>query len=362
MRAAMPGAMKAVVAYAPGDYRYEEVEVPRAGRDEVIIKVEACGICAGDIKAFQGGPRFWGGGGNPCYIEPPMIPGHEFIGRVVEIGEQSTNSAGLKLGDRVAAEQIVPCGSCRYCRNGHYWLCQPHVVFGFKKHLNGGFAEYVRLPGRAIVHQVPTHLPLEAAVLIEPYSCSMHAIDRAGIGPADVVVISGAGPLGLGMIAAARLRKPAQLIALDLHDFRLDLAKQLGCDLAINPRTEDAVSIINDLTDGYGCDVYIEATGYPASVTQGIQMIKKAGRFVEFGVFNDQVTCDWSLIGDGKELDILGVSLSPHCYPKVIRGIAAGELPTAGVVTHKYGFAEFEQALATCLKGEDAVKVVLVPD
>lgn len=358
----IPEKMMAVVAYGPGDYRYEEVDTPRAGRGEVVIRVEACGICAGDIKAYQGGPRFWGGDGIPSYVEPPMVPGHEFIGRIVEIGEGFRHSHDLQIGDRVISEQVVPCGECRFCRKGQYWMCQIHDVYGFKHYLNGGFAQYMKLPIKAIIHKVPDDIPIEKAVLIEPYSCSMHAVERADIQPGDVVVISGAGPLGLGMVAAARLKKPGKLIALDLFDARLEKAKALGCDMALNPRKDDVYRIIEELTEGYGCDIYIEATGHPDSVPQGLRMIRKLGRFVEFSVFNDPVVCDWSIIGDGKELDILGASLSPFCYPKVIEGIASGELGTDGVVTHQFPLSRFREAFGVCERGRDSLKVVLLPN
>lgn len=106
----LPKKMKAIVAYAPGDYRFEVVDTPRAGEGEMILKVEACGICAGDVKAFHGAKSFWGGDGNPPYIKAPMIPGHEFVGRVVEIGDKVKGN--WKIGDRICPEQIVPCGEC----------------------------------------------------------------------------------------------------------------------------------------------------------------------------------------------------------------------------------------------------------
>ena len=154
-------------------------------------------------------------------------------------------------------------------------------------------------------------MPLEKALLIEPYGCSKHAVDRAQIGSEDVVVISGAGTLGLGMITYARMRNPALLIALDLADNRLEKAKEFGADLVMNPQKEDVTKKVLELTEGYGCDIYIEATGHPSSVQQGLNMIRKLGRFVEFSVFGQPATIDWSIIGDRKELDVLGSHLRP---------------------------------------------------
>ena len=145
-------------------------------------------------------------------------------------------------------------------------------------------AEYVRYPKFAVISHVPEEMSLEDALLIEPYGCSKHAVDRAQIRNEDIVVISGAGTLGLGMITYARMQNPAKLIALDMVDNRLEKAKEFGADLTMNPGKEDVVSKILEMTDGYGCDIYIEATGHPSSVRQGLSMIRKLGRFVEFSV------------------------------------------------------------------------------
>ena len=223
-------------------------------------------------------------------------------------------------------------------------MCQPHAIFGFQSGNNGGMAEYVRYPKTAVISRVPEEMPLEQALLIEPYGCSKHAVDRAQIGSEDVVVISGAGTLGLGMITYARMRNPSLLIALDLADNRLEKAKEFGADLVMNPAKEDAVKKVMELTDGYGCDIYIEATGHPSSVQQGLNMIRKLGRFVEFSVFGQPATIDWSIIGDRKELDVLGSHLSPYCYPFVIKNIENGSLKTDGVVSRMFPIEEWEKA------------------
>ena len=360
----MNSKMRALVTYGAHDYRYEEVEIPRAGSGEIIIKVEGCGICAGDLKAFKGGSVFWGDGKKPPYLEVPAIGGHEFVGHIVEIGEDidKKETYGIadkefKVGDRVVVEQIAPCGTCRYCREGNYHLCAPHNVYGFKNYLNGGFAEYAKLTKESLIYKIPEDMPLEQALLIEPYACSMHAVDRAKIEADDVVVISGAGCLGLGMITAARRKNPRCLIALDLNDERLKMAEEFGCDRVVNPAKEDLETVIMELTQGYGCDVYIEATGHPSSVKQGLEIIRKAGRFIEFSLFLETVTCDWSVIGDGKELDMHGVSLSYGCFHETIRGLYSGELKSDGVVTHRFELCDYEAAFEQSGSGAGSVKV-----
>lgn len=354
-----PEKMKAVVAYAPEDYRYEEVDTPSIEHpEEIVIKVEACGICAGDIKAYDGAPSFWGDETQPAYIKAPMIPGHEFIGRIVEIGDDVKD---FKVGDRVISEQIVPCWDCRFCNRGQYWMCEKHDLYGFQNNVNGGMAEYMKFPKEAINYKVPEDLPIEDAILIEPYACSLHAVQRANIQLGDFVVLSGAGTLGLGMIGAAKKSGTGTLVVLDMKDERLELAKAFGADIVLNPSKVDVEKEIKGMTEGYGCDVYIEATGHPKSVEQGLAMIRKLGTFVEFSVFGDPVTVDWSIISDRKELDLLGSHLGPYCYPLVIDGIQNGDFPTQGVVTHKLPLNDFEHGFDLMKKGDKSIKIILEP-
>ena len=151
----LPVTMKAVVCHGIRDYRLEEAPTPSPGPGEVVIKVHDCGICASDIKCYTGAPLFWGDEHRPPYVDGPVIPGHEFVGDVVALGEGAAGRHGIALHDRVVAEQIVPCGACRYCLNGHYWMCMEARVFGFKKIVHGGMAEYMKLPALARIYKVP---------------------------------------------------------------------------------------------------------------------------------------------------------------------------------------------------------------
>lgn len=353
----IPKTMKALVAYSKDDYRLElAYPTPECGPDDIIIKTEACGICAGDVKCKHGAAMFWGDETQPSWVKPPFIPGHEFFGRIVQIGENLTN---YKIGERIIADQIVPCGECRFCKDGHYWMCQPHNIFGFQNTNNGGMAEYVRFPKNAVISRVPDSMTIEQALLIEPYGCSKHAVDRAQITNEDVVVISGAGTLGLGMVTYASMKNPKALIILDMIDSRLEKALEFGADYVWNPSKIDVLSEINKMTDDYGCDIYIEATGHPSSVTQGLSMIRKLGRFVEFSVFGAPTTVDWSIIGDRKELDVLGSHLSPYAYPFVIENMVNGKLKTNGVVTKMMPIEQWEKAFEYSAGKEGDLKVAL---
>jgi erythritol/L-threitol dehydrogenase len=361
MSSMLPDHMRAVVCRGPRDYRLEEWQVPRPGPGEVVVRVRSVGICASDLKCYLGAPLFWGDARRTGYCQPPVIPGHEFVGEVVELGEGAAEQYGLAIGDIAVSEQIVPCWECRYCRRGQYWMCMQHDIYGFRQKTFGAMAEYMRFPKGAINHKVPRTIPTAHAAFIEPLACSIHAVQRGEIELGDVVVIAGAGPLGLGMIAAARMKSPGLLIAVDLDDGRLDLAKACGADMGINPRSEDAIARVQALTGGYGCDVYIEATGHPSAVEQGLHMIRKLGTFVEFSVMREPVTVDWTIIGDTKELNIHGAHLGPYCYPIAIDMIQRGLLPMERIVTHELPLAAFQEGIDLVGAGDRSVKVTLTP-
>ena len=357
----LPKSMQAVVCHGPRDYRLQEWDVPTPGTEEVVIRVDSVGICASDLKCYSGAALFWGDANRVGYAQPPVIAGHEFVGTVMALGAGAAAKYGLALGDTAISEQIVPCWRCRYCRRGQYWMCQEHEIYGFRQKAFGAMAEFMLFPANAINYKVPNSIPKEHAVFIEPLACSIHAVQRGEIELDDVVVIAGAGPLGLGMIAAARMKSPRLLIALDMNDERLELAKATGADLGLNPNKVDVVDEVRKLTDGYGCDVYIEATGHPAAVEQGLHMIRKLGTFVEFSVMREPVTVDWTIIGDTKELNIHGSHLGPYCYPIAMEMLAKGLLPMDRIITHTMPLASFQQGIDLVGAGTQSVKVTLTP-
>jgi threonine dehydrogenase-like Zn-dependent dehydrogenase len=343
--------MMAVRTYGPRDYRLEEIPVPKPGPGELLIEVGACGICASDMKCWLGGELFWGAEGKGGYVEGPCTAGHEYAGRVVALGDGAGERHGVGLGERVVAEQIVPCGECRFCQSGEYWMCRRHFIFGFKRQTNGGMARYNLFPAQALVHKVPDSLSEGEAAYIEPAACAWHAVDRGEIKEGDTVVICGVGNIGLCMLQIAKMSKPGHLIALDAKPYRLELARQLGADVAIDVTQEDAVQRVRALTDDYGCDVYIEASGNPAGIAQGLQMIRKLGTFVEFSVFNEPATINWTIIGDTKELNIHGSHLGPYCYPKTIAAIANGSLNVKPLIADAYPLTSFAEAMQASLSG-----------
>ena len=204
--AQIPEKMQAVICHGPENYQLEEVLVPTPGPGEALVRVEAVGICASDLKCYHGAAKFWGDENRPAWAETEVIPGHEFVGTIVQLDEQAASHWGVAVGDRVVSEQIVPCWKCRYCLDGKYWMCGPHDMFGFKRRTPGAMAEYMIYSVDALVHKVSPDLPPAHAAFAEPLSCALHAVERADVKFEDVVVVAGCGPIGLGMIAGAKAK------------------------------------------------------------------------------------------------------------------------------------------------------------
>jgi erythritol/L-threitol dehydrogenase len=357
----LPETMKAVVVHGPGDYRLEEVPVPTPGPGEALVRVEAVGICASDLKAYHGAAKFWGDENRPAWTETQVIPGHEFAGEIVVLDDTAAARWGVAVGDRVVAEQIVPCDECRYCRRGEYWMCGPHDMYGFKRVAPGAMAEYMVYTPTSRVHRVSKDIPAHHAAFAEPLSCALHAVERASIQFEDVVVVAGCGPIGLGMIAGAAAKSPAAIVALDLADSKLELARKCGATHAVNIGREDPVGFVRAMTDGYGADVYLEATGHVSAVGQGLNLLRKLGRYVEYSVFGAEVTVDWSIISDDKELDVLGAHLGPHCWPAAVRMLESGTLPMDEICTHQLPLERFQDGLDLVEAGDRSIKVSLIP-
>jgi erythritol/L-threitol dehydrogenase len=356
-----PDVMQGVVCHGPGDYRVESLPVPVPGPGEALLRVEAVGICASDVKCYQGAAKFWGDESRPAWAETEVVPGHEITGRVVALDAAAAIRWGVSEGQRIVVEQIVPCWACRYCANGDYHMCQVHNIYGFKRATPGGMQEYMTVPAGSLVHPISADIPPAHAAFAEPLSCSLHAVERAALTFSDVVVVAGCGPIGLGMIAGAVAKSPAEIVALDLDPRKLELAAHTGATVTVDVGREDAVAQVLDLTGGYGADVYFEATGHPSAVVQGLNLLRKLGRFVEYSVFKDEVSVDWSIISDDKELDVRGAHLGQNCWPAAIRLIEQGRLPLDDICTHQLPLADVARGLDLVASGQESVKVSLLP-
>jgi D-arabinose 1-dehydrogenase-like Zn-dependent alcohol dehydrogenase len=283
--------MDAVVCHGPGDYRFERIPIPALPAGGAVLRVEAVGICASDVKCFQGAPMFWGDESRAAYCEPPVVSGHEFIGIVEEIDAAAVSRWGVDVGSRVAVEQIVPCGTCLYCRRGSFWLCDPHRIFGFKTSLPGAMGQYVAIPSAAHVYQMAADVRPEHAAFTEPLACALHAVDRAGLLAEDVVVVAGAGPIGLGMVAGAA-RSGVRLSSRWTPTRSGSKSRPAGgAELTINIATETQSTVSPNsptataATSTSRRPVTLQRCRRPADA-------EEARPFVEYSVFKEPVSAD----------------------------------------------------------------------
>ena len=226
---------------------------------------------------------------------------------------------------------------------------------------DGSWAEYMKFTKGSIVWKVPAELPWEVAVAIEPLACGIHGAERANIQFGDTVVVMGSGPIGLLMLQAAKLKNPMLLIAVDRHDEKLNIAKELGADLVLNPQKVDVVKKVKELSGGLGCDVVLEVTGNPKGVEMSVDMLRRGGRMMEYGVFTEQPNFDFSIIVD-KELEIMGALLGTWAYPQAIKFLTEGLVKTDKIVTHNFPLKDWKKAIETSEKHlENSIKVTMTP-
>jgi threonine dehydrogenase-like Zn-dependent dehydrogenase len=169
-------------------------------------------------------------------------------------------------------------------------------------------------------------------------------------------------PIGLGMVAGAAAKSPRAVVALDMAPRRLQLARRCGATHTVDIWEGTADELVSSLTEGYGADVYLEGTGHPAAVLQGLRLLRKKGTYVEYGVFGSDVTVDWSIISDDKELDVLGAHLGQHCWPAAIAMIESGRLPLDEICTHQLPLSQFQEGLDMVADGTSSIKVSLIPE
>jgi L-iditol 2-dehydrogenase len=260
--------MKAVSMYKPGDLRVEEVALPIIQPDEVMVKVYAVGICGSDI------PRVLTYGAHVS----PIIIGHEFSGEITEIGKDIKN---FKVGDRVVVPPLIPCYECEWCKKGIYSLCEDYDYYGSRR--NGALAEYVGVKEGNLLH-VPDNVSYEDAATLDPCANAYHGLTRANFQIGDSVCVVGTGPIGLFAVQYAKLSGASQVIAVDVWDEKLVIAKKVGADICINSLNEDPVEAVKKATNNKGANIVIDLSGAPIAQKQCILMASKMGRVVYLGI------------------------------------------------------------------------------
>jgi L-iditol 2-dehydrogenase len=343
------------VLTAPSEFSIEDVEKPSPGPNEVLCRVRAVAICGTDAHLIRGDyPGFW----PPRY---PFIPGHEWSGEVVELGEGAA-ALGWAVGDRVAGTSHDACGFCRKCVEGRYNLCENYGVEGLHRqyghNYQGSYAEYV-VHGLKSVFHLPDELSFHEGALLDPASIALHTANRGGIRAGDTVVVVGPGPVGLLAADAARTMGAGRVIVIG-RGSRLAKAAELGHE-TIDYTAGDPVAEVRSRTGGFGCDVVLECAGVPDSLRWSIAMLHRGGRCAVVGIPVEGVALSLQeLVLYEKEL--VGVRATAGGMPRVMPFVVDGRIRVKELHTHTFPLERFAEALETFAERRDgALKVIVEP-
>jgi 6-hydroxycyclohex-1-ene-1-carbonyl-CoA dehydrogenase len=340
--------MRAAVFHAPNQpLELTEIPTPTPGAGEVLVRVAACGMCHTDLHYLDHGVK--------TFKKPPLVLGHEVAGTVAELG------AGVgdhSPDDRVLIPSVLSCGRCRYCRNGRENLCECLVMLG--NNIDGGYAEYVVVPADELV-PVPESIPLErACVIADALSTPYHAVkDRGRVRPGDTVAVVGCGGVGLNVVQCAAAAG-ARVVALDLVDARLELARELGALETLNPTSvERPDKQIRKLTDG-GVDVAFEVVGSPSTIQLAFSLLRKGGRLCIVGFSAESVSLPAGKIMYYEQEVVGSLGCGGGAYPEIMRMVEAGQLRLEPIVSGSFPLEEINEAFNRLRRGE-GVRWVVTP-
>ncbi|MCU9595189.1 zinc-binding dehydrogenase [Caldibacillus thermolactis] len=330
-----------------GNLEVQSKPEPFPKKDQVKIKVKYAGICGSDIHTYEGDYK----------VGVPVTLGHEFSGEIVEVGEGVKE---FQVGDRVTSETTYYiCGKCEYCQTRDYNLCNHRKGLGTQQ--DGAFAKYV-IARKESVHHLPENVDFLSAAMTEPLACTYHAIEKVKIHEGDLVVVTGPGPIGLLAAQVAKSQKATVIITGISNDkLRLDKAKELGIDYAINTQEEDVKELVKKLTKGYGADVVLECSGAVLAAKQGLDLLRKKGKYVQVGLFAQQdVQFDLEKIIQ-KEIHVVGSrSQKPDDWEPALTLMSEGKVNAESLITHVFNITQWEEAYNVIKSGE-AIKVLLTP-
>jgi L-iditol 2-dehydrogenase len=347
--------MLAAVYHGPGDLRIEQAPKPDIGAGEILVRVKSASICGTDLRILQGAHRKY----------PPgtvRIPGHEVVGTIAEMDAAAN---GLAIGKRVFVAPNIGCGHCRQCISGNNNLCADYDALGIT--LDGGFAEYVRVPVKALAqgNVLPISEEMDSAVqaLIEPFACVLRGQNAVGIKPGEVVLIMGAGPIGIMHAKLARLRGAGRVIVSEVMPSRLAQAARLAADRAVNPSEEDLARVVNAESGGRGADVIIVAAPAHAAQESALQLAAIGGRINFFGGLpKDRPSIHFdSNVVHYRELHITGTTAcsTADCI-QAAEIVSSGQIDLSPLVTHRFPLSEAPAGFAAA-QAHESLKVVLEP-
>ncbi len=354
----MAATSRAVVQTAPRTLEFRELPLPEIGDDDGLLRVEACGICGSDYEQYEG----------VLPVRLPVVPGHEPVGRIEQIGPRAAERWGVSEGDRVAVEALLPSDEGLIGRGG--LSAYGYLSVDLPPGLWGGFAEYLYLAPNAVLHRISESVSPEIATLFNPLGAGFRwAVAMPQLEPGETIVVLGPGQRGLASVIAAREAGAGQVIVTGLtaDANKLALAREFGADLTVDVETEDVRGIVREATDGRGADVVIDVTAYATeAVTQAIDLARRGGRVVLAGTKGQKPVADF--FSDRvvlKELTLLGaLGVDYDGYDRAVRLIESAKYPLEKMHTHTMPLDEAERAidmLAGKVPGEEAIHIALVP-
>jgi len=314
--------MKALVLKEYNNLIFEDLPEPKAGPYDVIIKVKACGICGSDVHGVDGstGRR-----------KPPIIMGHEAAGVIVEAG---SNVQGWSNGDRVTFDSTIYCGVCDFCCRGDINLCNNRRVLGVSCNdyrQNGAFAEFVVVPHH-ILYRLPDTVSFEQGAMVEALSIALHAVSLPSISLNDTALVVGTGMIGLLIVQALRASGCGSIIAVDMAQDRLELARSLGADVCLKADTRNVPEEVKKLTSGRGADIAFEAVGVQPSVESAVESLTKGGSLVLVGNLSPRVELPLVTIVT-RQLILYGSCASCGEYPACLDMIARGAIDVDALIS-----------------------------
>ena len=344
----VPKRMHALVKPGPAPgMEMREVPVPEVGPDDVLIAVETASVCGTDLHIFQ-----WDRWAQ-SRIKPPYIPGHEFSGTIVSVGERVKN---FSLGDFVSAEMHIACGHCLQCRTGQAHVCQFVKILGVDG--NGAFADYVCIPATNVWKLDPS-IPREWGSLLDPFGNAVHTV-LAGPIAGQTALVTGCGPIGLFAIAIAKACGAARVFAVEPNAGRLALAQQMGADLLLDPRDPTIEAAVHQATEGNGVDALLEMSGHGAAIQQVLRLLRNGGWAGLLGLPSKPVELDLADAVIFKGATVHGIN-GRKMYETWLQAEAllrSGRIDLSPVITHRLPLAEFDQAMHLLESGQ-ASKILL---
>ena len=364
----MTRSSRAVVQTAPRALEMRELPLPEIGDDDALLRIEACGICGSDYEQYQG----------VLPVRFPVVPGHEPVGRIEEIGDEAARRWRVQAGDRVAVETLIPCGFCRDCIGGAYRLCSGYRRMNAYGYLGvdvppglwGGYADYLYLSPRALVHKIDPGIPAEIATLFNPLGAGFRwAVEMTGLAPGDSIVVLGPGQRGLASVIAAREAGAGAIIVTGLaaDERKLVLAREFGAHYALNVEKEDPIAAVREITGGRMADAVIDVTAYSVeAVNQAVGLVRRGGTVVLAGTKGPKPVPDF--IVDRiifKEATLKGaLGVDYRNYERAVRLIESAKYPLEKMHTHTLPLEQAERGLRILAReepDEDAIHIALVP-